>query len=462
LFDPRIYPFFVLGTVGLALLAFLAFGLRADLRWIKLLIGVTVMLSVVLTRLSTGVGIFLLAMIFPTYIAIGPTNFVLVVLMFSFWLGRAALGAAPRPARTPCDVPILLLTVSYAISWISVTRAPMNMTQAWYYTQSYIGSVMIFYMTYAAVQQRKDVDTLLRFMQLLAVVVYLSALIEVVFGFAIIGLGRTRGAVYTIGASAVRAGGVFASHDSLADFCSMNLPLHLFLLLRSASRASRIGYGFLAAASLLVMLMTSNRGGFVAFAAGIVYVAVLLRHDLGRARIVAVSTVLATAFVAVDLLLSHLGRTVSVFTRFAGTKFYGLLPETRTAVWPYFKKRLSEHPWFGEGPYYRLYPMEPGELVVWPHNTLAYYWITVGLLGMLSFLALMIQLFVKTWQERARRLGDGWTREVLLILHVMIVVFLIGAQRTDFQRGFVFTYYAFFLFGFAMGLWRLARQGRGA
>jgi hypothetical protein len=42
----------------------------------------------------------------------------------------------------------------------------------------------------------------------------------------------------------------------------------------------------------------------------------------------------------------------------------------------------------------------------------------------------------------------------------MIVVFFIGGQRTDFQRGFVFTYYAFFLFGFAMGLWRLARQAR--
>ena len=40
----------------------------------------------------------------------------------------------------------------------------------------------------------------------------------------------------------------------------------------------------------------------------------------------------------------------------------------------------------------------------------------------------------------------------------MVVVFVITQQRTDFQRGFVFTYYAFFLFGFALGVWRHVRS----
>ena len=127
-----------------------------------------------------------------------------------------------------------------------------------------------------------------------------------------------------------------------------------------------------------------------------------------------------------------------------------MLPETRVGVYEHFKKRISENFWFGEGPYYRLGGPETREFITWPHNAFAYYWVTVGILGLISFAVLMFRVIFESWREKAKRLGEGRAREMLLILHVVMVVFLVTEMRTDFQRGYVFTYYIFFLLGPAL------------
>jgi O-antigen ligase len=198
----------------------------------------------------------------------------------------------------------------------------------------------------------------------------------------------------------------------------------------------------------------------VGFGAGTLYLVFLLRKNLGAPVLVGVVGLGTLVLGLLDQLLSRSGRTLSVFYRFANTRFYGVLPETRVGVFKHIKLRIAEHPILGEGPFYRLRHADPDVVVFWPHNAFAYYWATVGLLGLLGFILTMWQVLRKTWQERAQGLGEGYTRELLLVLHVMMVVFVVTQQRTDFQRGFVFTYYVFFLLGFSLGVWRLARDRR--
>jgi O-antigen ligase len=251
---------------------------------------------------------------------------------------------------------------------------------------------------------------------------------------------------------------MLGSHDMMADFCSMMFPAHMYFLYRSRGNFGRLIHGVLAVLSVVVLLMTSNRGGIVGMGAGILYGLWLLRHQLTWLSVGIVSSLGLGIILALDTILSSAGRTLSVFRRIATTKFYGLLPETRVGVWEHFKSRVSEHFWLGEGPFYRLARRDASEYVFWPHNAFGYYWVTVGMLGMFSFIALCVQILRKSAAERARRLGDTYPREVLLVLHVMVVVFIVTQQRTDFQRGHVFTYFVFMLFGFTMGVWSLARS----
>ncbi len=460
LFGPRLYPLVALMLIGLVVAVFYVVGFQVGMRWVKLLMGLTLVGAISVSRLSVGLGLFLIASLFPAFIVIGPTNFPLSVLMFAFWLIKASIGREARPARTPCDIPLFVLTVAYAISWVNVERTPFAMQQAWYYTQNHIGSLMIFYMAYASVREERDVLILIRFMQIMALIIYGTALLEVTAGIAILGLGTVKGALYRFGESYVRAGGMFGSHDMLADFCSMNIPLHLFLIFRSRSTLGRLIYYMISVLCLAVMFMTSNRGGFIGFSVGLVYLGFLLRKEIGGKALAGAAAIGALVIAAIDTILRKTGKTISVIDRLAGTEFYGVLPETRVGVFRHFKERIAEHFWLGEGPYYRLRTAESTEFITWPHNALAYYWVTVGILGMVAFAVLMVQILAKSWQEKARRLGEGRAQELLLILHVMMVVFLVTEQRTDFQRGFVFTYYIFFLFGFTMGTWRYVRARR--
>jgi len=460
LFSPRLYPILVAVLVLAVVGAFYVFGYRFGLRWIKLMIGMTVVVTLLSTRLSTGVGVFLLASVFPAYIVTGPTNFALAVLVTVSWLARSAMGGVARPSRTPCDLFLMGLTLAYALSWLNVPRDPDVMLAAWHHTQNHLGALMIFYVTYTAVEDERDLTTLTRFMLALAALIYVVALVEVVTGVSITGLGAVREARYTLGGGAVRAGGLLGSHDMLADFCSMNAPLQLFLFYRARRPALRFVVGLIALLGVVVLFMTSNRGGFVGYTLGVFYLALLLRRDLGTRAVAMGSMAVVGLFIVVDAILTQAGRTLSIFYRLQQTRFYGLLPETRVGVFEHFKSRIVENFWLGEGPFYRLSSRFPGEYVFWPHNSLAYYWATVGILGLVSYLGLCIQVIVKSWQERARRLGDGTAADVLLVLHVMVVVMLVTQQRTDFQRGFVFIYYIFFLLGFTMGTWKLARRRR--
>lgn len=460
LYSPRVYPALVLVLVMAVAYVFYNLGYSGNLRWIKSLMGLAVLGTIVVAPLSSAIGVFLLVSVFPAYIVTGPTNFVLVFGLFMAWMLRVSRGALERPSRTPCDLPLLLMTVAYLVSWLNVERGPNQMTQAWWYTQNHLGALMIFYMTFAAVRRERDIRTFTTFMQVLAAIVYAVAFMEVVTGQSLTALGGIREVRYTIAGRLVRVGGLLGSHDLTADFCSMNLPLHIYLFLRSRRGVARLALGVLMILSVVVLFLTSNRGGMVGLAVALGYLAFLFRKDLGVTALAGAATGATLLFVAVDAILSQAGRTLSVFTRLAHTRFYGVLPETRVGVWQYFKSRIGEHFWLGEGPFYRLRPRIPGEYVFWPHNAFGYYWATIGILGMVGFAWLMVQLIRKTWQERAARWGDGYLPEMMLILHVMLVVFLVTQQRTDFQRGFVFTYQAFFLFGLSMGVWRLARQER--
>jgi len=458
LFSERIYPFFALSVVSLVIGLFYVIGFEGGMRWVKLLMGLMLIVAIFATRLSAGIGLFLLASLFPAFIVTGPTNFPLVILMSVFWIAKASVGQEARPMRTPCDIPLLLLTVAYAISWTSVDRTPFAMQQAWWYTQNHIGSLLIFYMSFAAVREEKDMDIIVRFMQIMAFIIYLTALLEVVTGVAILGLGTVKGALYRFGDRFVRAGGTLGSHDMLADFCSMNMPLHLFLFIRARAGFLRVVYGTLVVMCIVAMFMTSNRGGLIGFTVGLVYLAFLLRKEFKGRVMVAGAAIGIPLVVLVDAVLSWAGKTISVFGRLFGTQFFGVLPETRVGVFDHFKERISKSFWLGEGPYYRLGGAEAKEFITWPHNAFGYYWVTVGMLGLISFAVLMFRVIYESWKEKARRLGEGRARDMLLILHVVVVVFLVTEQRTDFQRGYVFTYYVYCLLGFTLGTWRLARS----
>jgi hypothetical protein len=127
-----------------------------------------------------------------------------------------------------------------------------------------------------------------------------------------------------------------------------------------------------------------------------------------------------------------------------GTRFDGLVPDTRASVWPQAVERWLRHPFIGSGPYYST---EKGlDFWHWPHSLPLYVLNTIGLVGFTFFLWLLWRV----WRLSTPPTDDLGSRDYpgayLLMAHVMLVVFLVDELKIEYLRNLVYPYQVWILF----------------
>ncbi len=205
-----------------------------------------------------------------------------------------------------------------------------------------------------------------------------------------------------------RASGTYISPNNFSCFLEMLLPLALAYLLAGRLRPlTRIFLGYAALAMGAGLAMTFSRGGWLAAAAGILALLVILMCSRQhRLRALVLGGVLAAA--GTVFIFGYLSHTISYIKRIeAPSKDSPGDLEYRLEMWQAAEKMWQDHFWFGVGPAhydyrYRQYSPEimqtrPG----WAHNdylNLLADWGTVGGIIVVSGMLFFSMGLVKTWK----------------------------------------------------------------
>lgn len=221
---------------------------------------------------------------------------------------------------------------------------------------------------------------------------------------------------------------------------------------------------FLILGSLIGMVATANRGAVISLVLSGAFFLFLFRRELGTRGI-------AVSLIGVPLLFALAGAIVINFTdfnrlfdRIVETEIEEGLPDTRSTTWPMAWERIQEQPFLGHGPqlsfreetYAKKGSPEP---ILWPHNLYLFLLYTLGIVGLVAYLAFYGRLFLDF--SRARRIlsSDPVLNAIPRLGMVLMAVFLIDQMKVEFLRDHTteFAQLTFMLWG---GLAAFAVNGR--
>lgn len=207
----------------------------------------------------------------------------------------------------------------------------------------------------------------------------------------------------------VRSGSTVGHANTLSAYLTMCLPLVLWLAGRSRSRATRIGWLALAAASVFIIVASLSRGAWLGLAAGAV-VAILLALASGS-RPARAPVLVATGVLAAALILPLLTpMRVPVLTRVSQlTDVTAATSRTRVELWRAGLQMFADHPFLGAGldayvaafPPYRtaaLTRIEWGGTPAKAHNDAIQILATQGALGGIAALAIAALCAIALWR----------------------------------------------------------------
>jgi O-antigen ligase len=194
---------------------------------------------------------------------------------------------------------------------------------------------------------------------------------------------------------------------------------------------------------------------------GLLVYAWLHRRRIRWSLVVLLTPVLAALVALAGLFSEGVLTRIRVIGRIAKTQLIRGIPETRIAVWSNMMQRIPEQLWIGHGPYIDL-RRGIGQMY-WPHNAYLFYLYVAGVFGLCSFLWILGKMLWTTFPRRGVDFGrDTFARAMQGAFFIQIVLFALSQLRDEHQRGNVYYYYMWILFGLGTAASRLVREQRQA
>ncbi len=451
-------PWLVL-PLAVLLGAFLAFEFfHLTPRYVKLLFAASVFLGLVRLPFHTALAGFMVLWTCPTFVFIGDTNVIFIGVMTVLWIIQRRLGALPRRVPIPLAWAIPVYLGCHLLSFINL-ESEFALARAGEYMQFTVAGCLLYLLLVDGLRTESHLQLALNALCVAAVFVDVTAIADYYFGVRLIPewflFAPANLQLVEIGG---RAGGVFGSHGLLADFSAMSFYLQVSLAMRTRSRAFRWLLIVLALLSVHMLGLTANRGGTVIWVLGGLYYLWFNRRWVSWLRVALLTPVAALLSGALGGIDERLIPQARLLSRLGGTKLFRGVPETRVQVWETVMRLIPDHLWIGHGPFIDLHRGARSGMY-WPHNAYLFYLFTTGVLGLISWLWILLKLIWLTFPRGPvdiRR--DSLARVTMAVFHVQIVMFAASQTMSDHQRGDVYYYYMWILFALATVGWRLARE----
>ncbi len=435
--------------------------LAPDKRMIAVMVATLVFGIAWRVDLVSALGILVLALPHPRGTVFGNTNVALVLLLLLIWLLRVSTRQVAPARRTPVDLPIIALLIAFTISFYNI-ETPALLTRALENFAQILAGFAMFYLVVNNLRRPEHLERVHLFQCVSITMVCLLGIFELTHpnGVFIPGWIEFRHA-YSEGINIhnVRIGGPFFDFELLSEYCAINLLLLFLLVVRARSVGRRVIFGSLFALTFFIMFATVTRGGIMALAAGMLYLAWILRS---RLRLVPVTLAVGAAvgvFIAMNHYVANFTHSGDLIARLLNPdswQFKSGMPVSRAPIWQAAFERMMIHPFIGHGP---VYDTARGiDFWYWPHNGYLYVGNLVGIVGLTCYLWLLFKLW-QTSRPVSLDLRDAnYARAYLLIAHVQLVVFLVDQLKIDFLRNPTYPFQVWLLFAYIVSAHRLSRE----
>jgi hypothetical protein len=169
--------------------------------------------------------------------------------------------------------------------------------------------------------------------------------------------------------------------------------------------------------------------------------------------------IIGIAGLTIALLSDQLGQYVTLWVRLVETQTIRGAPENRVEIWQATLEEIPNHLWLGHGPYYNLLGGIKQGGRAWPHSAYLMYLWTTGIVGLVIFLWILFSVIIRSYPGHKLRLGTiPFARGALVVLHIQVIQFALAQLRDEHQRGNVYVYIMWILFGLAVAAKRIWRE----
>jgi hypothetical protein len=426
-------------------------------RYVKLAFAVLFFLAATRLPFHLAMSMFLVIWPAPTFVFIGDTNVIFLGLMSVVWYLRMKTGRLPRRVSTPIDWAILIYLGLHVVSFVNID-SPNIFYGSLQNMEFMIAGVILYFLIVQAIRTERHLSLALNALCWTAVLADVTAIAEYYFGVRLVPVWFLFSPAVSRDWATPRAQGVFGFHGLLADFSAMNFYVQLLLALRAKTKKGKFVYYLLAATSVLMIVDSANRGGTVILLLGGIYFLWLYRHQVRWSRLLLTLPVLFAAVSSMVVISPRLLNRITLVTRFAQTQLVRGIPENRVGVWGMVLRRIPEHLFLGHGPYIEFRRGAVGEFY-WPHNAYLFYLYSTGVAGLCSFLWILGKVIIKTYPRGGVDFARGsLARATQAVFHLQLILFSLAQLRDEHQRGNVYIYYMWILFGLAVVGLRLAKE----
>lgn len=422
-----------------------------------ILTAVLIFIGAYAAPLRVSVAILLVLIPFqPVDTSYGSANVVMTYVLFGALLIRGRLLFAPMLGR------ILAVVFAYLLSMSQIPRSVYVLHGV--EIIALVSGFLVFFLTYNLARESKTSDYLVNILIIGNVLSVVYCLVQLVigpgesiqlFGSKQLMLNENRGE------GDARLVGPFATAGlTAAYFMSMTLIV-VYKAIHSTGWA-KASIALLAVANVAMILATANRGSFLVLIAGLLGFLYLFRTQLGFGRIIQILAASVIVILGTGSIIVTYTDFDQMFNRLAKTtETEDGLPQTRSALWPEAWENIKEKPILGHGPRVVLqrelrYRNVPDEQLVaaYPHNLYLHLLVTVGVVGTLCMLYLLIGIVWRVYMgaKNGRYVSEyerGWVYVGVLVL----VAFLVDELKIEFLRFTTVDYahFVFLLFGLFLG-----------
>ncbi len=310
---------------------------------------------------------------------------VLTIALYALTLSRHR---EPRPRRTAYDIPIAVFLIAGVIA---IFVAPNHDVAAGAFRQYLVEPILLFYIATAILETTAAIELLLAAWGAGAVL------------FALINIATFTSALVTGTLQPGHAAAAFGINpNTVALYIEPLIGVAAGIALFGRGRHRRAAAGVLCVL-LLAEFSTLSRGGLLALGALALIAILTLSVPIGRMAVAGASALGALAVWQLPII----GPRVATSLDPDGGTLAG-----RERIWEATFRMLHDHPVLGSGlsgyksvmaPYVVGAPRQL--IQPYPHNIALAGWTELGLLGMVAFLYILINLIVRPWRAFTRATG---------------------------------------------------------
>lgn len=430
-------------------------------RIIKATAGFGVLYAAWKFPIPVSLSVFLVMFPFPFAISYGSSNVIFIFIITAMWLAQIVLRTERPVGSTPLDLHIAILLAIYLLSFGNV-RNSFALVKGLICFSTILASIFVYYLIVHSVRSEKTLRRIVNVVTLMAILNFCVAGWELIFPGRAIVKGWILSASYYDPSvvTGLRVGGGFEDFELFGEFCAMCLPLTMFHMMQAKGLRNRILTTGLVIFNFFCLMATVTRGATISGTVGMLYLLYRIRKSMSLSTfMLTVTTALSLVFM-MEFFLTTYTVSGSVISRLMNTKMVNGMPDSRT-FWPDIFKRCFEHVWIGHGPYYEFgeYGREKLTKFFWPHNGYLFYFHTVGLLGVTTFVAILVTAFRTTSSRMANTLASpSYTSSLMLAFNVMIVTFGVDQMKIEYLRSPTYQFWPWILFGLMTATYNVMRS----